>query len=692
MSIKNRVSVSNALKISIFLLLSLVLFSCTASQDTFELLTIDEENTTIFFKEKFINIDTIDKPIVNTNIFSSNSFSISFWLYPESNHNWSTLISIGDENNFLILSSKGNPDGIEAGLNIAIRKNGGETYRILSDKINTVNLYHFNHIVLTKNNNNILLFLNGALIAESKIGYNLDYLSQFPISIVSKSIFDDPIPSGYLSNVTYSPNPMSEDMISNYYSEKYLSALLELVEINETSDLNENINLEYINNSRLLSNLQSIKWKSNNEDLVTSEGFLNKDYPLIKDEHVIMSLEIKDGSQKASKDFFFTVKVETPQLIIERDSEFLISAISNIYSESDSLITELPNGSSINWMVNDDSAFIVDNKRIVKDINSSEFENIVLSAKLMYENEESTLHFPILLIDKYKAYLMSYFDEIDYENESMKMAYSYDGVNWSPLNNNEPILVPNIEASSNRLRDPFIYRNTDGSFIIVGTQGWSHPSIYLVKSPNLINFSNQMLVNLSYYEPGIQLSGERAWAPEIVFDSKNSTHIISFSDSKNGTIYYVKTDDFQHFSYPNVFFDPNYIVIDQTIFKSNLGYWLFYKDERDGAKTIFHAYSSTLDFKTPEIFDQNFLHLQKNIEGPTVFTTIDHNSTYLLFDNYKNENVLGLELELGENNRFTPLSEINLSLPHDRIRHPSVIKITDNELSELLKYYNNSDN
>lgn len=256
------------------------------------------------------------------------------------------------------------------------------------------------------------------------------------------------------------------------------------------------------------------------------------------------------------------------------------------------------------------------------------------------------------------------------------------------MNNGKSIFQPNINGSSNRLRDPFIYRSSDGSFVVVGTQGWSFPSIYLIETPDLIDFSNQRLITLSYYEPGIQLSGERAWAPEIIFDNKDQSHIITFSDSINGTIYYVKTNDFESFSYPNIFFNPNYVVIDQTIFKSNLGYWLFYKDERDGAKTIFHTYSSDLMFDNSIIFDQNFIHQQKNIEGPTVFSTIDGSNTYLLFDNYKNEKIFGIELELTDQNQFIPKSELKLTLPQNRVRHPSVIKITENELKKLLEYYN----
>ena len=269
----------------------------------------------------------------------------------------------------------------------------------------------------------------------------------------------------------------------------------------------------------------------------------------------------------------------------------------------------------------------------------------------------------------------------------MKLAYSYDGLEWFALNGSKPILIPDVENSSNRLRDPFIYRDIDGDFLIIGTQGWSYPSVYFFKSKDLIKFTDQKLIILSYFEPSINLSGQRAWAPEIIYDVKSHSYLITYSDSINGIIYAVNTVDFESFSYPRVLFNPNYLVIDQTIFKNSEGYWLFYKDERPGAKTIFFAFSNSLAFENAKIFDQNFLHLQKNIEGPTVFTTIDGKYTYLYFDHYKQERLIGIELTKGEENQFIPKNELEIILPQSRMRHPSIIKITKKELDALIRHY-----
>lgn len=415
-------------KIGIFIILIQMLSSCTSPNNDRELFDLDSFKTTIFFDTEFIHINSIKEPISDSSVFKDDSFTISFWIYPVSNHNWSTLLSLGDENNFLILTTKGNPDGNDSGLNLAIRKNGGDIIRVLSNKSNTVDLHKFNHIAFSKNESSILLYLNGELIAENTIGYNLDFLSDFPLNIATKSLFGDPFTEGLMSNITYSSKALANETISDNYKTYYLATILELVDINETEDLTDNVKLLNFENSQLLNGLFSINWSSSNETLITSEGILNKAYPLTYDENVTLTLEISDGAQSASKDFFFTVRLETPDLLFDRDVAFLQNTFSNIYSESDYLPTELPNGTSIKWFANDQTVEIINN-RIVKSSGSSDYLNITLNAKIHNDTKEKIISFPILVVDEYKAYLMSYFDEIDYEMESMKLAYSIDGIN-----------------------------------------------------------------------------------------------------------------------------------------------------------------------------------------------------------------------------------------------------------------------
>lgn len=152
-SYKNRIR-----RICLYIMFLLVLSSCSSEIKNFNLLDFTTLNVTTFFDTEFINLEQVDNPINNNRIFEEDSFTISFWIFPESNYNWSTLLSTGDINNFLILSTKGNPDGADSGLNLSIRNNGGEIIRILSNKKNTVDLRKFNHIAITKNKYSISLY------------------------------------------------------------------------------------------------------------------------------------------------------------------------------------------------------------------------------------------------------------------------------------------------------------------------------------------------------------------------------------------------------------------------------------------------------------------------------------------------------------------------------------------------------
>ncbi len=51
-------------------------------------------------------------------------------------------------------------------------------------------------------------------------------------------------------------------------------------------------------------------------------------------------------------------------------------------------------------------------------------------------------------------------------------------------------------------------------------------------------------------------------------------------ESARQRLWYCTTQDFEHFSEPEVLFDPGYTVIDGTLRHALGKWWLFYKDER----------------------------------------------------------------------------------------------------------------
>lgn len=66
-----------------------------------------------------------------------------------------------------------------------------------------------------------------------------------------------------------------------------------------------------------------------------------------------------------------------------------------------------------------------------------------------------------------KAYVFTYFDNSN-ESAGMCIAVSYDGYHWTAMNNNKPILHPEV-GKDKLLRDPSVCQAPDGTFHMVWT-------------------------------------------------------------------------------------------------------------------------------------------------------------------------------------------------------------------------------
>src|SRR5262245_21621632 len=84
----------------------------------------------------------------------------------------------------------------------------------------------------------------------------------------------------------------------------------------------------------------------------------------------------------------------------------------------------------------------------------------------------------------YAGYAMAYFTEspsMTAADYSLHLAVSADGLNWTPLNQNNPVATPTL--GSGGLRDPFILRKQDGTFVVMATDlkgtDWAYQSQYL---------------------------------------------------------------------------------------------------------------------------------------------------------------------------------------------------------------------
>ncbi len=190
------------------------------------------------------------------------------------------------------------------------------------------------------------------------------------------------------------------------------------------------------------------------------------------------------------------------------------------------------------------------------------------------------------------VYFFSYFKGNG--EDGLHLAYSYDGLKWDALNNDESFLQPEI-SSDKLMRDPCICQGPDGLFHMVWTVSWNERGIGYASSKDLIHWSEQKYIPVMEHEP----DARNCWAPEIFYDDQTKEYLIFWAttipgkfpktdhqDNRgnpeggyNHRMYYVTTRDFKDFSETKIFYDYGFNVIDVTLVKLGEKYIMFLKDE-----------------------------------------------------------------------------------------------------------------
>lgn len=429
----------------------------------------------------------------------------------------------------------------------------------------------------------------------------------------------------------------------------------------------------------------SINWESTNPEGIKIDYRYARVNQNSKDVSGKLIASIQSENQTYQKEFPFTVKGDSVQTRIDRDAKELQQTMSYIVSSGSILPKIGRNGSNIQWESLTEGIKIEKNQ-IVK-TSSQEKLSATVQATLQFEEQTLNISFDVLVLDVYEGYILSYFNG-ELEHETMKLAYSYDGLHWQDIHQGQTIF--STALGSGRIRDPFISRDKDGNFVVLATQGFDYPSIYISHSRDLTSFYDTRLVEIVQKDEELNLTGERAWAPEFRYVPSLDEYKIYFSDpmgTNGGSIFAVNTKDFKIFTYPYKFLDTGYPIIDGTIMEKDEQLWMFYKDERAGALTIYFA-NGTMEEGFHQVYDRRFISLVRGIEGPFIVNQFKTQTQYLYVDEYSSKKFLVAKIvQLGETSEFEWLDESEYQLPNQEVRHGSVIEVTKKELDKILAYY-----
>jgi hypothetical protein len=264
--------------------------------------------------------------------------------------------------------------------------------------------------------------------------------------------------------------------------------------------------------------------------------------------------------------------------------------------------------------------------------------------------------------------------------EALHLAFSYDGLHWTALNGNQPVLP--VATRHERVRDPFIRRGLDGAFHLLATGGSAATDISYARSGDLIHWEERRALPVM----GSVARARNAWAPEFVIDHAHHDYFVFWSTSSgahgwdDSRIWCARTPDFRTFSTPRVLFDPGFTVIDATIVPFQNRFYLFFKDERFGyahgehrfiqvavAPELEGPYTAVAGAVTPSI-----------TEGPAIMRGPEDDRWYLFYDHCM-DNCYGasvsddlLHWQVIDGTEFPP-----------NARHGSVFPVSEVELAAL---------
>ncbi|MHC3473092.1 glycoside hydrolase family 43 protein [Streptomyces sp. 7R007] len=284
------------------------------------------------------------------------------------------------------------------------------------------------------------------------------------------------------------------------------------------------------------------------------------------------------------------------------------------------------------------------------------------------------------------AYVMCYFTEStslgDGTDYGLHLAVSQDALEWTPLNQNNPVVTPT--EGDLGLRDPFILRKQDGTFVVIATDlkgtDWTYVSQYIH-----VWFSTDLRTFTGYHRLKLHDMDTHAWAPEAFWDASRGRYAVIYSavdDSGHNVIMVNYTSDFLTASDPQVFFDPGYDVIDGDMAVGMNGYnYLYFKKDQ----TLVGARSTSLDPGSFTEFGTAVSH--GGTEAPELVKSLTSNTWYLYGDTYTPNGVFyvwqSADLSSGT---WTALDQRTYTQPVNS-KHCGIRSITSTEYSNLLAYW-----
>jgi hypothetical protein len=288
----------------------------------------------------------------------------------------------------------------------------------------------------------------------------------------------------------------------------------------------------------------------------------------------------------------------------------------------------------------------------------------------------------------FSGYVMAYFTESPSgtgSNYGLHLAVSPDSLNWTPLNQNNPVVTPTLGTLG--LRDPFILRKQDGTFEVIATDlkgtdfSLQNQFIHVWDSTDLRTFTGYRRVKLHSMPT-------HSWAPEAFWDASRNQYAIIYS-ANNGTrdvIMVNYTTDFLNVGTAQVYFDPGFNVIDADVLvgggTGGATNYLYYKVANGGS--LRGARSSSLSPGSFNAGTYTTTISHGGTEAPILVRSLTANTWYLWGDTYTPNGVFyAWQSSSIDSDAWTPVDQKLYTQPVNS-KHATIQPITATEMANLI--------
>ena len=306
-------------------------------------------------------------------------------------------------------------------------------------------------------------------------------------------------------------------------------------------------------------------------------------------------------------------------------------------------------------------------------------------------------------------YLFAYFTGNSSDGQTVHFAVSEDGLHYTALRNNEPVIIPS--KGTGAVRDPYIwYNEQDNYYYLICTdmdaadnQWWDNCNGFIMwRSKDLVHWYDETFINVydmlqKFNQPvGIV---HRAWAPQIMWDGQS--YIVYFSIDTDNVSYpadqlsivYLKTTDLlnldAYYEYGGILY-PGYDVNDADIVQNpKTGKWyLFYKPENGNIKiNMMVSDNATGPYTSADPNNSAgldvFASVSEALEGGNGF--FNNNGDFILYaDAYGHSTPYFYVAKTSDFTSWTVYDESAHNINSLSPRHGSVVRITAEAYNTLL--------